>query len=117
MHDVQRTGRFPFFDHAADADLAGPLADHLDVDAVLAQGAEEAPRDSLHTWQLAPDSRDYGLIGHEVHVAPGLEAVDGTLQRLGPDPQLVFAPGGGEQAVLRMDGHGYVNFGRRDEID
>ena len=49
MHHIQRPTRIPLLDDTADVDLARALRNHLDIDPVLAQRAEEPARNADHT--------------------------------------------------------------------
>jgi hypothetical protein len=116
VHDIQGAIGLAFLNDARDVDLAGALRDHLNVDALLPQRAEEAAADADHAAQLAADERDDGHVGHEVDVAPDLEVVDGALERLVFDAEFFLAVPG-QQGDLRVQGHGDVHFRRRDEVD
>lgn len=118
MHHIQSPISLPLLNDTANVDLAGALADHLDIDTVLAQRAEESPRDANHAAQLATDQGDDGHAGDEVDVAAKTrlrEVIDGVLEGLGFDGELVWA-GTREQRVFAVKCHGYMDFGRRDQV-
>jgi hypothetical protein len=48
VHDVESAVGFALLNDARDIDLTGTLRDHLDIDALLPQRAEEAPADADH---------------------------------------------------------------------
>lgn len=80
MHDVEGAVRFALLNDARNVDLACTLRDHLDVDALLPQSAEEAATNADHAAQLAADQGDDGHVRDEVDVTPDAEVVDGTLE-------------------------------------
>ena len=118
MHHIQSPVGLPLLNDAADVDLAGALTDHLDIDTVLAQCAEESSGNADHAPQLAADEGDDGHAGDKVDVAAKTrlgEIVDGVLEGLGFDGELVWA-GTREQRVFAVKCHGDMHFGRRDQV-
>lgn len=108
VHDVESAVGLALLNDAGNIDLAGALRDHLDVDALLAESAEEAATDADHAAQLAAHQGDYGHVRDEIDVAPDAEVVDGTLECLVLNAHLLFAVAG-QQGDLRVQGHGNVN--------
>lgn len=82
VHDVESAVGLALLNDAGNVDLAGALRDHLDVDALLSKGAEEAAADADHAAQLATHEGDDGHVRDEINVAPDSEVVDGALERL-----------------------------------
>ena len=116
MNDIKGAVGLALLNDARDINLAGALRDHLDVNPLLPQGAEEAAADADHAAQLAADERNNRHVGHEVDVAPDAEGFDGALEGLVFDPQFFLAVPG-QQGDFRVQGHGDVHFGGRDEVD
>ena len=81
VHDVEGAVGLALLNDAGNVDLAGTLRDHLDVDALLSEGAEEAATDADHAAQLAAHQGDNGHVRDEIDVAPDLKVVDGALER------------------------------------
>ena len=48
VHDIESAVGLALFNDAGNVDLAGALLDHLNVDALLSEGAEEAAADADH---------------------------------------------------------------------
>jgi len=115
---VERSVGLGLFDNARDVDLAGTLRDHLDVDAILPEHTEEATADANHATQLATDKTNDGQARDKVNITPHAEVVDGSLE--GSRLDLNFfrvGPGTRQKGDLGVESHGYMDFGRRDEVD
>lgn len=139
MYNVQRPVGLRLFNNARNVDLASAcgnelatcldacerlrlnrrtLRDHLDVDAILTQNTEETATDADHATQLAADKTNDGQARDKVNITPDAEVINGTLEgsRLDLD---FFRIGSstGQESNLRMQGHGYVDLGRGDEVN
>lgn len=82
VHDVEGAVGLALLNDAGNVDLTGALRDHLDVNALLSESAEEAATDADHAAQLATHQGDDGHVRDEIDVAPDTKVVDGTLERL-----------------------------------
>lgn len=116
VHNIEGAVRLALLNDARDVDLTGSLRDHLDVDALLPKSTEEAATDADHAAELAAHQGNDGHVRDEIDVAPDAEVVDSTLERLILDAQLLLAVAG-QQRDFRVQGHGNVDLGRRDEVD
>lgn len=92
------------------------MRNHLNVDVVLAQHAEEAARDTDHVLELLADQADDGHIGHDVDGAQRAEVCNGAPEVVVLDLVLVLAAAA-QEGGLGVDGHGDVDLGRGDEVD
>jgi hypothetical protein len=116
VHDVEGAVGLALLNDARDVDLAGALRDHLDVNSLLSESAEEAAADAYHAAKLAAYQRNDGHVRNEVDVTPDAEIVDGALKRLVFDVELLFTVTG-QQGDFGVQGHGDVNLGRGNEVD
>lgn len=116
MHDIEGAVGLTLLNDARNVDLAGTLRDHFNVDALLAQGAEEAAGDADHAAQLAADQGDDGHVRDEIDVAPDAEIINGALERFVLNAHFLFAVPG-QQGNFRVQGHRDVDLRGRDEVD
>jgi hypothetical protein len=116
VHDIQRTVSFALLNHTRNINLTGALRDHLNVNPLLPQRAEEPPANTDHAAQLAADQRNNSHIRNEIDVAPDAEVVHGAFERGVFDAEFFLAVPG-QQGDFRVQGHRDVDFGGGDEVD
>jgi hypothetical protein len=115
---IERSVGLGLFDNARNVDLAGTLRDHLNVDAVLPKHTEEATADADHATQLATDKTNDGKTRDKVDITPNTEVVNGTLEGSRLDLNLLrVGASTGKECNFGVQSHGYMDFGRRNEVD
>jgi len=116
MYNIESTVGFALFNDTGDVDLASTLRNHLDVDIVLAQHAEESARDTNHVLELFTHQAHDSHIRHDVNRTELSKVVDSALKILALDLVLVLTATT-QQRRFRVQRHGYMNLRGRDEVD
>ena len=91
------------------------LRDHLDVDVVFSEHAEEAAGYANHILQLLAYQAHNSHIRDDVNGTQGTKLADGAIQVFVLDAVLVFATAA-QQCGFRVKGHGDMDLGRGDQI-